>query len=95
MTGEAIGPIIGEAYSGFLSILGMIVLAALIIFLPETQRSIAGNGSIPLSGFHKPFVYPPRAPMVWTEDREKKKPFPETSQNDILEKGIQSLSLHL
>ena len=79
MTGQAIGPIIGGALNSvwgyrstfwFLFILAIIVLGALLIFLPETQRSIAGNGSIPLSGFHKPFVYTLRAPIAWTEGRE-------------------------
>jgi MFS family permease len=60
MTGQAIGPIIGGALNsqwGFRSIFwllfitSIIVLGALLIFLPETQRSIAGNGTIVVSGF--------------------------------------------
>jgi predicted MFS family arabinose efflux permease len=47
--------------------LSAIVLIALLIFLPETQRSIAGNGSIPLSGFHKPLVYTLKPPTGWAE----------------------------
>ncbi|KAJ6001104.1 hypothetical protein N7481_001513 [Penicillium waksmanii] len=79
MTGQAIGPIIGGALNsiwGFQSIfwllftLSMIVLGALLIFLPETQRSIAGDGSIAVSGFQKPFIYFIKAPSVWTENTQ-------------------------
>ena len=74
MTGQAIGPIIGGALDslwGFRSIfwllfiLSVIVLGALLIFLPETQRNIAGNGTTVVSGFQKPFIYYIRAPSLW------------------------------
>ncbi|KAJ5192044.1 uncharacterized protein N7498_011029 [Penicillium cinerascens] len=74
MTGQAIGPIIGGALDslwGFRSIfwllfiLSVIVLGALLIFLPETQRRIAGNGTTVISGFQKPFIYYIRAPSLW------------------------------
>ncbi|KAG2419711.1 hypothetical protein HFD88_004507 [Aspergillus terreus] len=76
MSGQAIGPIIGGALNsawGFRSIfwllftLSAIVLSALLIFLPETQRSIAGNGSLPLSGFYKPLAYVIKPPAAWSE----------------------------
>jgi predicted MFS family arabinose efflux permease len=60
MTGQAFGPVIGGALNsvwGFRSIfwllfaLSVVILSALLIFLPETHRGIMGNGSIPLSGF--------------------------------------------
>lgn len=79
MTGQAIGPIIGGALNsawGFQSIfwllfsLSFIVLSALLIFLPETQRSIAGNGTIVVSGFQKPFIYAIRAPPSWTDEAQ-------------------------
>jgi MFS family permease len=79
MTGQAIGPIIGGALNsawGFRSIfwllfsMSVIVLSALLIFLPETQRSIAGNGSIPLSGFHKPLAYVIKPPAAWSEPQD-------------------------
>ncbi|KAL5356158.1 major facilitator superfamily domain-containing protein [Aspergillus floccosus] len=79
MTGQAIGPIIGGALNsawGFRSIfwllfsMSVIVLSALLIFLPETQRSIAGNGSIPLSGFHKPLAYAIKPPAAWSEHQD-------------------------
>ncbi|RHZ59791.1 uncharacterized protein CDV56_104267 [Aspergillus thermomutatus] len=73
MTGQAFGPVIGGALNsvwGFRSIfwmlfaLSVIILGALLIFLPETHRGIAGNGSIPLSGFNRPFIYRLKAPMA-------------------------------
>ncbi|KAL2871161.1 major facilitator superfamily domain-containing protein [Aspergillus lucknowensis] len=76
MTGQAFRPIIGGLLNsawGFRSIfwllfvLSVIVLVALLVFLPETQRSIAGNGSIPLSGLHKPLAYVFSPPKAWTE----------------------------
>lgn len=83
MTGQAVGPIIGGALNslwGFRSIfwllftLSVIVLSALLIFLPETQRSIAGNGTVVLSGFQKPFIYSIRAPSAWTNNAAKRSP---------------------
>lgn len=73
MTGQAFGPVIGGALNslwGFRSIfwllfaLSVVILIALLIFLPETHRGITGNGSIPLSGFSKPFIYMLKPPMV-------------------------------
>lgn len=79
MTGQGVGPIIGGALNttwGFRSILwllftlSVIVPGALLIFLPETQRSIAGNGSIPLTGFHNPLAYMFKSPSAWTGNYE-------------------------
>lgn len=79
MTGQAIGPIIGGALNsawGFQSIfwllfsLSFIVLGAILIFLPETQRSIAGNGTIAVSRFQKPFIYAIKAPSAWTNEAQ-------------------------
>ncbi|EEA20324.1 hypothetical protein TMatcc_000310 [Talaromyces marneffei ATCC 18224] len=76
MMGQAIGPIIGGALNsawGFRSIfwllfvMSALVLSALIVFLPETQRSVAGNGSIPLTGFQKPLIYTLKPPRAWKE----------------------------
>lgn len=83
MTGQAIGPIIGGALNSLwgvrsifwlLFILSVIVLGALLIFLPETQRSIAGNGTIVVSGFQKPFIYSIRTPLAWTNNSETSSP---------------------
>ncbi|KGQ09273.1 Quinidine resistance protein 1 [Beauveria bassiana D1-5] len=65
MVGQAIGPVLGGLLNsawGFRSIFwflfsfGVVASLLLVIFLPETQREIAGNGSNPLSGLHKPIV---------------------------------------
>lgn len=76
MIGQAVGPIIGGLLNsawGFRSIFwflfcfGSMVLVLLLIFLPETQREIAGNGSNSLSGFHKPFIqfiHPSKKPVA-------------------------------
>lgn len=80
MTGQAIGPVIGGLLNsawGFRSIfwllfvLGTSVLLAILIALPETQRSRIGNGSIPLTGFDKPLLYMIRPPKVWAENHDK------------------------
>lgn len=41
----------------FLFVLGTIILLVLVTFLPETQRSIAGDGSILLHSVYRPLVY--------------------------------------
>ncbi|KAK5992104.1 Citrate exporter 1 [Cladobotryum mycophilum] len=74
MMGQAVGPIIGGALNqvwGFRSIfwllfvMSLLVLVLLLIFLPETQRSVAGNGGVPLAGFYKPWAYYIRQPEQW------------------------------
>jgi predicted MFS family arabinose efflux permease len=83
MTGQAFGPVIGGALNsawGFRSIfwmlfvLSVIILSALLIFLPETHRGITGNGTIPLSGFNKPFVDFLKRPMVSKGTPESSRP---------------------
>ncbi|KAK4465085.1 major facilitator superfamily domain-containing protein [Cladorrhinum samala] len=65
MVGQSIGPVIGgiiteffgfHAIFWFLAILGSISLLLIVLFLPETLRSIAGNGSVPLEGINRPLV---------------------------------------
>lgn len=65
MFGQAIGPVLGGLltnYLGFRSIfdflliLAGIVLILIIAFLPETLRSIAGDGRMPLRGIYKPLL---------------------------------------
>ncbi|KAL4924582.1 major facilitator superfamily domain-containing protein [Aspergillus undulatus] len=82
MMGQAVGPVIGGPLNSrwgyrsifwLLFVLAIIVLTVLLIFLPEAHRGIAGNGSIPLSGIHKPLVYSIKPPHAWskTESTEK------------------------
>ena len=63
----AAGPILGGIFSGtlgwraifwFLAIYSGIFLVALVFFLPETLRSLVGNGSVPAKGVAKfPLAY--------------------------------------
>ncbi|KAI3391392.1 hypothetical protein diail_7447 [Diaporthe ilicicola] len=61
----AVGPVLGGVltmYLGFhsvfifLLILSSLTLASLVLFLPETMRSIAGNGSYRLGGIYRPLI---------------------------------------
>ncbi|KAK9776141.1 putative Major facilitator superfamily (MFS) profile domain-containing protein [Seiridium cardinale] len=65
MLAPCIGPAIGGALAenlGWRSIFWALVimagscLALVYIFLPETLRRLVGNGSIPLSGIHRPLI---------------------------------------
>lgn len=62
----AIGPVLGGIFANFLGfrsififllILSGLVLADIIVFLPETMRSITGNGSVRTGGIYKPLIY--------------------------------------
>lgn len=66
MLGQGVGPVFGgvlSQYLGyrsifwFLTIMAAISLVSIMCFLPETLRSIAGNGTVPLYGLHKPYIY--------------------------------------
>lgn len=61
----AVGPVLGGVlanYLGFhsifmfLLILSSLTLVSLVIFLPETMRSIAGNGTTRLKGIYRPSI---------------------------------------
>lgn len=78
MFGQAVGPVFGgmlAQFLGFRSIfwflfglaIGVVVLIAL--FLPETLRSIAGNGSFQLYGIYRPLVNRRRGPDIPKENR--------------------------
>ncbi|OKL57496.1 hypothetical protein UA08_06890 [Talaromyces atroroseus] len=66
MLGQGIGPVFGgilSQYLGyhsifwFLTITAGVSLLSILTFLPETLRPIAGNGSVPLNGLYKPWIY--------------------------------------
>ncbi|KAH8774441.1 major facilitator superfamily domain-containing protein [Diaporthe sp. PMI_573] len=61
----AVGPVLGGVLSNylgfhsifmFLLILSSLTLVSLVVFLPETMRSIAGNGSMRLGGIYRPMI---------------------------------------
>ncbi|KAK2016235.1 major facilitator superfamily transporter [Colletotrichum eremochloae] len=61
--GTAFGPVLGGVLANsfgfrsvfvFLLIVSALTLAAIALFLPETMRTIAGNGSLRLTGIYKP-----------------------------------------
>ncbi|KAF4454160.1 hypothetical protein F53441_3295 [Fusarium austroafricanum] len=88
MTSQAIGPVIGGLLNNawgfrsifwFLSAFSALVLLGLLIFLPETQRRIAGNGDVPLRGFYKPWSYFFRPPKEW-----RNVPMPQASKLEKL-----------
>ncbi|KAJ4423177.1 hypothetical protein N0V82_002171 [Gnomoniopsis sp. IMI 355080] len=62
----AIGPVLGGLLANFwgfrsifvfLLILSGLVLADIVVFLPETMRSITGNGSVRTGGIYKPIFH--------------------------------------
>ena len=66
MMGQSIGPVLGGILTQFLGfhsifwflfILGALSLLSIVFFLPETLRSIAGNGTVRLTGFQRPLIY--------------------------------------
>ncbi|KAH6651383.1 major facilitator superfamily domain-containing protein [Chaetomium tenue] len=86
MLGQAVGPVIGGIVTQFfgfhaifwlLFIMGSVALILIVLFLPETLRRIAGNGSVPLEGLNRPIIYQPLK-QYWED-----KPHPEqASQED-------------
>jgi MFS family permease len=76
----AIGPVIGGILANFfgfrsifvfLSILSSITLIVIIILLPETLRSIAGNGSLRLSGIYQPLIRRVQKEPLYMEDPDE------------------------
>ena len=83
MISQAVGPVIGGLLNstwGFRSIFWFLfsfslpVLVALLVFLPETHRRIGGNGSVPLTGFQKPWLYLCCPPKEWTHATKRPTP---------------------
>ncbi|GAA5873210.1 hypothetical protein JCM8547_006816 [Rhodosporidiobolus lusitaniae] len=88
MLGPCIGPIVGglladhygwQALFYFLLAFGGVVLVIILLFLPETLRSLVGNGSVPARGLNRSLV------SIWQEHRRKK-------QNGSLEVDAASLA---
>ncbi|KAK7542299.1 synaptic vesicle transporter [Phyllosticta citribraziliensis] len=80
----ALGPVLGGVLGGtlgyrsifwFLCIFGSAVTLLLVVFLPETHRGIAGNGSVPLDNN---LMYPPLLSPFAPWKCEKAKAFAET-----------------
>ena len=84
MMGQSIGPVFGGVISKFLGFhaifwflfgLGALTLLFILLLLPETLRSIAGNGTIRLTSVHRPFIYsfsPPPAELLERETTPKR-----------------------
>jgi MFS family permease len=79
----AIGPVLGGALANFfgfrsifvfLVIVSSIVIILIIVFLPETMRSIAGNGSLRLEGIYKPLIYRLKREPDYMRDPEESLP---------------------
>ncbi|KPV74288.1 uncharacterized protein RHOBADRAFT_66576 [Rhodotorula graminis WP1] len=75
MVGPCIGPVVGgllaNAYGWqslfwFLFAFGAVVLVLLALVLPETLRSLVGNGSIPARGVNRSLV------SIWQEHRRRR-----------------------
>ncbi|TDZ32369.1 Itaconate transport protein [Colletotrichum spinosum] len=75
----AVGPVLGGLLANFLGfrsifvlllILSSIVTTVIVVFLPETMRSIAGNGSLRLGGVYKPLIRYLTKEAGGTEDPE-------------------------
>jgi len=79
--GPVLGPLIGgplAAHAGWrwifwlLTIVGGVFLLAVLLFLPETARSVVGNGSVATSGLNRPLL-PYLAPKVITKKEIEEK----------------------
>ncbi|KAH6665357.1 major facilitator superfamily transporter [Plectosphaerella plurivora] len=76
----AIGPVLGGLLSNFLGFrsififllaLSTVATIMIVFLLPETLRSIAGNGSIRLRGIYSPLIYKiTKEPDYWEEPDE-------------------------
>jgi MFS family permease len=85
MMGQSIGPVFGgviSSYLGFHAIfwllfgLGTLTLLLILLVLPETLRSIAGNGTIRLTSVHHPLIYsfsPPPDELLERDTTPRKK----------------------
>ncbi|GAA5864994.1 hypothetical protein JCM3774_003932 [Rhodotorula dairenensis] len=76
MVGPCIGPIVGGVLAAtygwqslfwFLFALGALVLVSLALFLPETLRSMVGDGSIPARGINRSLV------SIWQQRQRRRR----------------------
>ncbi|KAJ7762474.1 MFS general substrate transporter [Mycena metata] len=98
MVGPAIGPILGgvladklgwRAIFWFLCIFSAACTLVLILFLPETLRTLVGNGSIPVSAIYRPLI-----PIIGRRSKQS----PATSTINVARKKFQNpllLLLHV
>jgi MFS family permease len=54
----------------FLTIISSIVIFVIIVFLPETMRSIAGDGTLRLNGIYQPLIRKIRKESPYMQDPE-------------------------
>jgi MFS family permease len=85
MMGQSIGPVFGGIISNYLGFhaifwflfgLGALTLLLILLILPETLRSIAGNGTIRLTSVHRPLIYsftPPPDELLDRDNTPSKK----------------------
>ncbi|KAF1969707.1 major facilitator superfamily transporter [Bimuria novae-zelandiae CBS 107.79] len=94
----AAGPVLGGVLANFLGfrsifvfllILSGITILSIIAFLPETLRSIAGDGSLRLTGIHQPLIRRFRKEPNYLEDRDPSYRRPQVT----LEMFVEPLSL--
>jgi MFS family permease len=92
MLGQGIGPVFGgilSEYLGyrsifwFLTILSLFSLFSILFFLPETLRTVAGNGTVPLHGIYKPWIY-----CITGQEHAKKGAVPSAEKKKITVKTV-------
>ncbi|KAK1750996.1 major facilitator superfamily domain-containing protein [Echria macrotheca] len=90
----AVGPVIGGILANFfgfrsififLFILSSIVVIAIAVFLPETLRTIAGNGTLRLTGIHQPLIRRFTKEPSYMEDPDDTAALPKVSLSTFLE----------
>src|SRR5205823_3827741 len=69
----------------FLLILSSIVVIAIAMFLPETLRTIAGNGTLRLTGIHQPLICRFTKEPSYMEDPDDTVALPKVTLSTFLE----------
>ncbi|KAM4056004.1 major facilitator superfamily protein [Hirsutella rhossiliensis] len=89
----AIGPVLGGLFDNFfgfrsifvfLLIASSLVLIVIVLFLPETLRTIAGDGSLRLSGIHRPLIQRYVKEPVYVQDPDGRPPRPRVTVGTFL-----------